>query len=232
MSVTWTITIGEALQRAYVMLGNLEPPYALSDFQLAQGLTVANGVLKGLQVSGPNVFRQTPTALTVSANVATVPVPNDVMGIEEARWVVQTSPIYERPLGRYQWVEYFQLPNKTSQGPPSIFMFDYQRDSTQLYAWPVSTVSGTINCTTVRRANDVAAYNDVIDLPSEWMLGFTYMLADALMDDQGVAAADPATAQRITGHAAYWKDQLENFDRPTSVKIKPWGKKGMGPFWS
>jgi len=84
----------------------------------------------------------------------------------------------------------------------------------------------------VRRANDVAAYNDVIDLPSEWMLGFTYMLADALMDDQGVAAADPATAQRITGHAAYWKDQLENFDRPTSVKIKPWGKKGMGPFWS
>lgn len=232
MSVTWTQTIGGALQRAYLMIGCLAPPtYTMSDFQLTQGLTVANGVLQALQTEGANVFRQTPTSLTVTAGTPTVPIPNDVVGIEEARWVQSTNPLYERPLGRFQWAQYMQLPNKNAQGAPSIFMFDYQRDTTQLYAWPVNQTSGTINCTTIRRANNVLAVGDAIDLPPEWMLGFDYMLADALMDDQGIAQADPATAQRITGHAQFWKQKLLDFDRPTSVTIKPWGKQGNSAFW-
>jgi hypothetical protein len=222
-TTNWTLTAGQSLTRSYMMLGQLNAPdYTMTPFQLAQGLTVQNGILQGLQVDGGNVFRQTPTTLIVSAGVATVPVPNDVLGIEEARWV--QSPTFDRVLGRFQWVQYFQLPNKNAVGPPAIFMFDYQRDSTQLYAWPVSPVSGSINCTTLRRALNVAAIGDIIDLPAEWQLGFQYIVADALMDDQGMAEMDPATADRIKQHAAFWRAQLESFDRPTSVFLQPWGK--------
>lgn len=223
MATNWTLTAGQVLQRSYLMLGQLNAPdYVLSDFQLAQGLNVMNGVLQGLQVDGGSVFRQTPTTLTVSAGVPTVPIPNDVLGIEEARWV--QSPTFDRVLGRFQWVQYFQLPNKNAPGTPTVFMFDYQRDSTQLYVWMVSTVAGQINCTTIRRANNVSAIGDVIDLPSEWILGLTYLVADAIMDDQGMAEMDPATAERIKGHALFWKAKLEDFDRPTSVFLQPYGK--------
>lgn len=225
MTTTWTLTAGQALQRAYLLLGVLTAPdYALTPFQVTQGLTVMNGVLQAMQTAGSNVFRQTPTALVVSAGIPTVPIPNDVVGIEEARWVVSSSPLYERPLGRFQWIDYMQLPTKNASGPPTIFMFDYQVDSTQLYVWPVTPIPGTINCTVSRRAADSLTQSAAIDLPKEWMLGFTYMLADALMDDQGLAEMDPATAQRVAGHAKYWKDQLENFDRPTSVFFRAYGQ--------
>jgi hypothetical protein len=215
------------------MLGNLSPPWTPSAFQMTQGLTQANGLLKSLQTDGPNVFRQTPTTLTVSAMSPTVPISPYVAGLEEARWVVTPAPnLYERPLGRFQWVDYMNLPNKLSPASsPSIWMFDRQVDATQLYIWPIVSSGGTINCTTIRTANDISLPSDSLDLPSEWVLGFTYMLADGLMDDQGVAAADPATAARISGHAKLWWDKLDNFDRPTSIFVRPWGKKGSGKFW-
>ena len=218
-------TAGVALTRAYQLLGQLTPPaYAMDAGQASRGLVVLNGVLQSMQSFGPNVFRQTLTSLTVSAGVATVPVPGDVVGIIEARWVVSTVPLYERVLGRFQWVDYQSLPTKNAPGPPTLFMFDYQQDYTQLYVWPVPTISGTINCSTTRRAAEMIDLTTEIDLPPEWMLGLDYLTADALADDQGMAEIDGATAERIKGHAAYWNAKLLDFDRPTSVFLRPFGK--------
>lgn len=226
-----TQTAGTALTRAYMILGQLTPPsYTLSDGQLSRGIIVLNGVLQSMQAFGPNVFRQTLTALTVSAGSRTVPVPGDVVGIEEARWVISMTPSYERQLGRFQWVDYMQLPTKDAQGPPTLFMFDYQQDSTQLYVWPVTTIAGTINCTTVRRATEIVDQTTVVDLPPEWNLALDYLTADALMDDQGMAEMDPATAERIKGHALYWNQRLNDFDRPTSVFLRRYGQPNSGRF--
>ncbi len=226
-----TQTAGVALGRAYQILGQLTPPdYTLSAGQLSRGIIVLNGVLQSMQSFGPNVFRQTLTALTVTAGSRTVPVPGDVVGIEEARWVISTNPSYERQLGRFQWVDYMQLPTKDAKGPPTLFMFDYQQDSTQLYAWPVTQISGTINCTTIRRATEIIDSSTMVDLPAEWNLALDYLTADALMDDQGMAESDPATADRVKNHAAYWNKQLLNFDRPTSVFMRAYGQPSSGRF--
>ena len=224
-----TQTAGVALTRAYMILGQLSPPtYTMSDDQLARGLLVINGVLQSMQSFGPNVFRQTLTSLPVAAGSRTVPVPGDVVGIEEARWVISTTPSYERQLGRFQWVDYMQLPTKDASGPPTLFMFDYQQDATQLYCWPVTPISGTINCTVIRRATEVVDQTTIIDLPPEWNLAVNYLTADALMDDQGMADLDPATAERVKGHALYWNQQLLDFDRPTSVFLRPYGQPNSG----
>ena len=224
-----TQTAGQCLQRSYQILGQLTPPnYTMDSGQIARGLIVLSQVLQSMQSFGPNVFRQTLTALTVSAGSRTVPIPNDVVGISEARWVISTNPSYERQLGRFQWIDYMQLPTKDAQGPPTIFMFDYQQDFTQLYIWQVPTIGGTINCTTTRRAADIIDASTVVDLPAEWMLAVNYLTADALMDDQGMADMDGATAERIKNHAAYWQKQLLDFDRPTSVFLRPYGQPNSG----
>ncbi len=216
-------TAGTALSRAYMMLGQLTPPaYTMSPDQEARGIVVLNGVLQSMQSFGPNVFRQTLATLTVSANTPTVPVPGDVVGIIEARWV--QSATFDRVLGRFQWVDYQSLPNKMAQGPPTTFMFDYQQDFTQLYVYPVPTISGTIHCSTTRRATEVLDQTTEIDLPPEWALAIDYLLADALMDDQGMADQDAATAERIKARALYWNAKLLDFDRPTSVFLRPYGK--------
>lgn len=224
-----TQTAGVALSRAYQLLGQLNPPdYAMTPGQLSRGIIVLNGVLQSMQSFGPNVFRQTLTSLPVTAGSRTVPIPGDVVGIEEARWVVSVNPSYERQLGRFQWVDYMQLPTKDAQGPPTLFMFDYQQDATQLYCWPVTQTPGTINCTTIRRAAEIIDQTTVVDLPSEWSLAVDYLLADALMDDQGMADMDGATAQRISARAAYWNKQLLDFDRPTSVFLRAFGTPNSG----
>ena len=218
-------TAGTALTRSYQMLGQLTPPaYTMSPDQETRGLIVLNGVLQSMQSFGPNVFRQTLASLTVSAGVPTVPVPGDVVGIIEARWLISAVPLYERQLGRFQWVDYQSLPTKNAQGPPTLFMFDYQQDFTQLYVWPVPVISGTINCSTTRRAAEVMDLTTEIDTPAEWQLAVNYLVADALMDDQGMAEQDQATAERIKGHAAYWNAKLLDFDRPTSIFLRAYGK--------
>ena len=208
------------------MLGQLTPPaYAMSADQVSRGIVVLNGVLQSMQSFGPNVFRQTVTSLTVSPGVATVPIPGDVVGIIEARWV--QSSTFERVLGRFQWVDYMSLPTKQAQGLPTIFMFDYQQDSTQLYVWMVPPLGGTINCSVTRRAAEMIDLTTEIDLPPEWSLALDYLLADALMDDQGMADQDAATADRIKMHAALWNQKLNDFDRPSSVFMRPFGQEQL-----
>lgn len=227
MSVSWSLTAGQAVSRAFRMLGLLTPPWVPSDDQMTQGLLQLNALLKALGAGDAiNVFRRTPISLTVAAMSTTVPIDPYVVGIIEARWVVTPPPnLYERALGEFTWTQYFQLPNKlSSTSSPSIFCFDRQQETAQLYIWPVAVNGGTINATVGRLANDVVLPSDPIDVPSEWILGLEYGLANSLMDDQGVAAADQATAQRIAGLAAQWHQKIADFDRPTSIYIRPWGK--------
>lgn len=220
-------TLQTALTRSYQMLGQLTPPdYTMSNDQVTRGTIAINGVLQSMQSFGPNVFRQTQVALTVTAGVATVPIPDDVVGIIEARWVQSSS--FERVLGRFQWVDYMSLPTKQASGAPTIFMFDYQNDSTQLYVWMVSPTNGTINASVTRRATELINLSDVVDLPPEWMQALNYLVADALMDDQGMAEQDPATADRIKMHAAFWNKQLLDFDRPSSVFMRPFNRQNSG----
>ena len=135
-------------------------------------------------------------------------------------------------MGRFQWVDYQQLPTKNAPGPPTLFMFDYQQDSTQLYVWPVPVISGTINCSTTRRAAEIIDQTTEIDLPPEWGLAVDYILADALMDDQGMAEQDPATADRIKSHAAMWNAKLLDMDRPSSVFLRPYNRPSNGRYRS
>ena len=73
----------------------------------------------------------------------------------------------------------------------------------------------------------------MLDFPIEWFEGVAYMLADRLMENEGMADAEgnAKTAQRITQRAVAFYQKYLDFDRPTSVFIRPYGRAGQGPFW-
>lgn len=238
MTITWSLNAGQLITRAYRILGNLTPPYVPTDDQLTQGLIALNGMLKGWQADGINLYRQEQVSWSVPAGVGYAGTPYQptprIMGLEEARWVVQPAPnLYERQMGIYSYIDYMQLPNKLSNTPsgPSVICFDKQDTVSNIYVWPLPTNGGTINATIGRVVNDVNTVDDTLDFPDEWTEGAVYNLADRLMDDTAMSNSDPQTAQRIALHAAAFYQKLLSFDRPTSVFMRPWGKRGRGKFW-
>ncbi len=237
MTTTATLTAIQAITRVYRMLGTLPSSGSPTNDQTTQAIIAFNAMMKGWQMDGVNLWRQTQLAIPVAAGQGTFANPITVtpliLGLEEARAVVTTSPLYERPLAIYSYGDYAQLPNKTqsSSSGPSVIMFDRQEGASNLQIWPLWTYGGTINATVARSVNDVVNVNDPIDVPVEWLETVLYNLADRLMDDEAVMMADPATGQRITERAVAFYTKAKNFDRPSSVFMRPWGKKGTGKPW-
>lgn len=238
MTTTWSLTAGQFITQAYRRLGVQQAGIAPSAQMFDDGLIAANALLKGWQADGINLFRQEQIAMAVGMNQGQPGNPFSltplVMGIEDARWVVQPSPnLYERPLGIYTYLQYMSLPNKqaASSSGPSVIMFDKQTRASNFYFFPLPQVAGTCNITAARTVDDVNSVNDQLDFPTEWSEDMIYTLADRLMDNHGVAASDAATAQRITQRAVAFQAKLLDFDRPTSVFMLPYGRKGRGKAW-
>ncbi len=227
----FTLTMGQAATRAYRLLGNLEPPWVPDDDQMTQAIIAANMLQYTWESDGINIWRQEQRSITVPAMAQSVEITPYVLGVEQASWVVQGSPnTYKRPMGAFSYVDYWNLPNPQSNttSGPSVYMFDKQSTTSTLWLWPIPTNGGTIIASVGRSVNDITSEHDALDIPSEWTEGFVYTLADRLMDDQAVASADPATAQRITQHAIAFYQKLLNFDRPSSVFMRPWSRAGQG----
>lgn len=234
MAVNSTITLRTAATRAYRILGNLEPPWVPSDDQMTQAMLSANLMQRGWEADGVNLWRLEQRTITVPPGAKSVQITPYVMGVVQASWVVTPSPNeFKRPMGYYSYVDYFNLPNPDAQtqSGPSVYTFDKQDTTSTLWLWPVPTNGGTIIASVARSVNDIADPDQALDIPGEWAECFVYNLADRLMDDQAVASADPETANRITQHAIVLYQKLLNFDRPTSVFVRPWGTAGRSRIW-
>jgi hypothetical protein len=247
MTVTtkWGLNTGQWVQAAYRRLGVVRAGNSPTDAQYQEGIDALAGMITGWQADGINLFRQEQLAIIAGAfqgqpsNILTIPDAAEggnlvILGLEEARWVVSPAPnLFERPLGIFTYGDYMSLPNKGSSASsgPSVIMFDRQIGASNLYLFPVPAQSGTINATVARPANISSEVTDPVDLPIEWTENGIYSLADRLMENYGVAAADPATAQRITERAQAFTQRLENFDRPASIMMRPFGRKGRGKIW-
>lgn len=231
MTVSWSPNFAQCATRAYRLLGYLENPFVPSDDQQTQAIFAGNALLKGWQADGINLYRQERVTITVPAMTNQITISPRVMGVEQVSWVVQggTNP-YWRPMGNFSYVDYFNLPNQMSNSTsgPSVYMFDKQNQTSSLWIWPLATLGGSMVATVARVVDDINDWTDTVDFPDEWTEAFVYNLADRLMDDQGMASSDPETARRITEHAIVLQRKLLDFDRPTSIWMRPQGQRGSG----
>jgi hypothetical protein len=237
MTNTFALTALSLAQRSYRRLGILPSGGVPTDDQFEQFLIVYNSAVLGLQAEGPSLYRLTQVSWTIPTGVGfpgtPFVTPFIIMGLPEARWVVTPPPnLFEREMAVVPYMDYMQLPNKLQddQSPVQVCI-DKQVTQTNLYFWPLPTFGGTFNATVVRQANSISAPTDPIDLPQEWSEGISYLMADKLMDDEGVAAADQVTADRISKRAIAFEQTLLNWDRPVSIYIRPWGRAGAGRFY-
>lgn len=90
------------------------------------------------------------------------------------------------PMTRMSRLDYKDLPLKTSQGYPTQWFYDRQRDNGTLYVWPAPDVTaGTLTVTYRRRIMDLDAGTDNFDLPPEWEDAIAYNLAMRLIPVYG-----------------------------------------------
>ncbi len=235
-TTTSTLNAGQMITQAYRKLGVLPSGGVPTADQMNQGIVNLNLLLKGWQSDGINLWRQVQLTVNVDPGQGTpsnpIVVTPPLLGFEEARIVVTPEPnLYERPLGTISYIDYMRYPNKQTGGSPSVICFDKQENQTNFYIYPLFQYAGTIHMTVGRPILDVTQASDTIDVPIEWNEGVVYNLADRLMEDEGVAAADPATAQRITERAALFHTKLLDFDRPSSIYLRPFGKPGQSSIW-
>ncbi len=232
---TFALTAGQLITASLRKLGVIEDGGTPSASQFFDGLTALNAMIASFSRSGSNVWRQTQESLTLDAGATFIALPYVVTGIENAFWLTNSGQTNQnsRPLGLFGYDEYQQLPNKLQQtdSGPSVYMLDKQVSTSNLYVWPTATYGGTIIASVIRSSYYVGAVGDAVDIPAEWFEAAIYNLADRLMDDYGVAASDQITAQRITERAVKLYEDLLDFDRPTRIILKPWGRKGEGRFW-
>lgn len=229
MSIDFTLNAGALITRAYRLTGQLEPPYTLTNDQATQGIIALNAMLKGWQSDGISLAREERITLTVPAMTQMISTEPRVMGVQQISWVVQGGPNpYWRPMGEFSWVDFWNLPNPMSNttSGPSVYMVNKQNNAFNVYFWPLATLGGTAMASVGRVVNDVNALTDPVDFPDEWTETAIYNLADRLMDDQGVAQSDPATARRIEAHALLLYRKLCDFDRPSSIWFRPFGRAG------
>lgn len=181
----------------------------------AQGLAELTLMLKGWQVRGPNLFRQTDGSVTLVADTASYTLSPRPVRVYECRY--RDAAGRDLPMHELTRAEYFDMPLKTAQGIPTQYYFDPQVGSGKLYVWPVlaAVTSETIRYTYQRVIEDVDSLTDDIDVPQEWQETVVYALADRLQETYG------KNNQTITQRAEMLLLQARNHDRESEVRFVP-----------
>ncbi len=168
-------------------------------------------MLKGWQNKGYNLWTKTAgsQALTTAAVYTMSPV--RPMRILSARF--KKNGI-ELPMQELTRQEYDDMPQKTTQGTPTTFYYDRQREAARLYVWPVlSAAAGeTIEYTYDREVDDVSNLTAVIDVPGEWWDAVVYNLAARLLESVALPKP-PALVER----AEVLLHEAGAFDREGSI---------------
>ena len=159
-TTTFNMTVDEVIAESYEMLGVV--PSALNGYDLKSGRRSLSLLLQ--EFSNRNVFAfvsEKDTMVTVDGT-SQYTLDADTNDIRNATIVVNSNEI---ELTRYSYGEYARLPNKATEGRPTIYYLDRQRDNTLLTLWAKPDAVYTINFEKLRKIQDVGEYTNNLDIP-------------------------------------------------------------------
>lgn len=204
-TISFTMTFREAFTRAMRMAKIVASGETPASDEAEDGMAVANLMLKSWQTDC-NIWRE--LSDVIATDTATTVLDPRVMDVPEARI---TATWGDRPLTRWEWGEYIGLPNKATVGNPAVFVFRRGRDESTLTLWPVPSSTVTISFSAARVIEDIAALDDNLDLPQEWLECFVTNLAVRLSEEYG--SDIPGS---IYQRAEALLTQMRDLDRPAS----------------
>jgi len=116
--------------------------------------------------------------------------------------------------------DYFNQPNKESQGSVVKYYYSPQLDNGRFYVWQTaSSINDFVRITYERPIEDIDDKTDNLDMPVEWLQAIIYNLAARLADDYD---APVSKVQSVTVKAAVFLDEIKGWDEePSSINFQP-----------
>lgn len=197
-STNFSITRDTIIARALRILGVLPQGVSATATQISEASASLNGLVKALESDGMPLWgikeqSITPVASTRVYRIGegqTVNIPKPLKVIDA--FYRHTSSNSDTPLMIITRMEYNALGNKFVTGTPSQIYYDPQRAYGDLYVYPVPIASfassHTLQIVYQRPFEDFDASGDEPDFPQEWFDAITYLLADRLAPEYGVAS--------------------------------------------
>lgn len=217
---TLTMTAADMIQNAADELGVTALGSSLTSTEKTKALTRLNSMLKSWQMQGVNLWREDEVSVTVTANTTPTTLDTKVRQVFSARFVDSDSN--ERLLGQWERADYLSLPDKTTEGDPTIFYVERERDALKLYVWPVPTSNSTIKIDCERIVETITVDTETVDVPQHAYEAVWVNLAARMIPMFGVARTGPETAQFVAGRAQQLFQMLMDDDRPQSIFIGPY----------
>lgn len=170
---------------------------------LSGALNVVSGNSVGIQLTDNSFFWTTASAsstgttitlssaLTADANASArvyaytdiIDRPLRILNAQSA-WSITDSEI---PLETFSRKEYFDQPDKATQGQTSNYYYSPQLTAGELYVWPTAQSSlNVLRMTYVEPIETMITNIDAPQFPDEWQECLAYMLATRIMDEYGV----------------------------------------------
>lgn len=173
----------------------------------------------------PNMWLSELKSETLSSGTATYTLDPEVVAIQVA-YISTTSgsQTTDRPLGAMSTVEYFSMPNKSTQGFPTSYWFDRQV-TPQVTVWPVpdDSTTYTLKIRCVRQVQDAtmpAGMN--VEIPYRFNTAFVDGLADrlgAVYPEKAKAALGPTFADILANRAQKSWDIAASQDTEQQVQM-------------
>lgn len=220
-STSYALTRNDLIAEALSICGIASEGEAISADMNARGNRSLNLLVKALSVHD-HLWLRTSQSVTLTegtAFYALSPRPKRVLSVRRK----VTASAIETPLEEWSRSQYDEMPVKTTEAIPTAYYYDPQLSAGNLYIWPTASATAastmTLEITYLRTLEDFVNSNDDADLPQEWHLALTYLLAEQLALKYGVA---PDIRQEIAARAQAYKADVESFDtEPASLFLQP-----------
>lgn len=176
---------------------------AATSVTLSSAVTVNSGDTVGILLDSGSFFWTTAAAASAGVTVSlSAGLPSD--SASGSRVYVYTGIIYrplriinaqsswsitdaETPLETFSRQEYFDQPDKTTQGQTSNYYYSPQLTAGELYVWPTAQSNlNVLRMSYIEPTQTMITNIDVPQFPDEWQECLAYMLATRIMDEYGV----------------------------------------------
>lgn len=228
-TTTFSMTVSELVTEARGLLGVQAAEEPLQAHELDQGIRALNMMLKAWQADGVRTWTLTEGSFSltqsdydyvIGSGGTFTTVPLEILDVR----ITRSSR--DMPMHRMSREEYQAIPVKSTEGYPTQYYYDRQREGGTFYVWPAPDSSaGTIKFTYRRQIMDAGNGANTLDLPTEWHEAVAYNLAKRLIPYYpGIRQENLAI---VTSMAAESYAIVKDFDigeGKGSITITPWGE--------
>lgn len=169
-----------------------------------------NALLKTLPAGSHNEATGT---ITIPGGSASGTIDSDVEEIISAR---VTTTGHVRQLYRWDRTRYYELPNPTQVGEPTVFYESRGLNAVTMYVWPVPATDRDVAITYLRKAQTVTDGSQTVDFPQRFQEALYTILARRCA---GLFGVEPPPD--LVDRAARLELEMFDADRPRSYFFEP-----------